>query len=146
MSNCIEDFYDYDLIKKCSNCGKFLLKSNLHKNNKSKDGLFSQCKFCIIHKQKIYHSENGEKIINRKKDYLKNRDQIIEYRKKYEKNRRDSDLNFKLACILRSRTSMAFKSQNVRKTNKTFGSLGCSHSFFKNWIIHQLYGNMTVKK
>ena len=40
---------------------------------------------------------------------------------------------------------MAFKSQNVRNTNKTFDLLGCSHSFFKNWIIHQLYGNMTVK-
>ena len=40
---------------------------------------------------------------------------------------------------------MAFKSQNVRKTKKTFDLLGCSHSFFKNWIIHQLYGNMTVE-
>ena len=47
---------------------------------------------------------------------------------------------------MRSRTSMAFKFQNVRKTNKTFDLLGCSHSFFKNWIIHQLYGNMTVEK
>ena len=40
---------------------------------------------------------------------------------------------------------MAFKSQNVRKTNKTFDLLECSHSFFKNWIIHQLFGNMTIK-
>ena len=59
--------------------------------------------------------------------------------------RKDSDLNFKLACNLRTRTSMASKSQNVRKTNKTFDSLGCSHSFFQRWIIHQLYGNMTIE-
>ena len=46
---------------------------------------------------------------------------------------------------MRSRTNKVFKSQNVRKTNKTFDLLGCSHSFFKRWIIHQLYGNMTLE-
>ena len=61
----------------------------------------------------------------------------------YCKNRREKDLNFKLACNLRSRTSSAFKSQEVKKKNKTFDLLGCSHSFFQRWIIHQLYGNMT---
>ena len=65
--------------------------------------------------------------------------------KDYFLRRKELDLNFKLACNLRSRTSSAFKSQNVRKTNKTFDLLGCSRSFFKNWIIHQLYGNMTVE-
>ena len=34
--------------------------------------------------------------------------------------RKESDLNFELACNLRSRTYQAIKSQNVRKTNKTF--------------------------
>ena len=61
------------------------------------------------------------------------------------KSRRESDLNYKLTCNLRSRTNKAFKCQNVRKTNKTFDLLGCSNLFFKNWIIHQLYGNMTVE-
>ena len=61
------------------------------------------------------------------------------------KNRMKTDLSFKLARNLRSRTSKAFKAQNVRKTNKTFDLLGCSHSFFKNWIIHQLYGIMTIE-
>ena len=40
---------------------------------------------------------------------------------------------------------MAFRSQKVRKTNKIFELLGCSHEFFKNWILYQLYGNMTVE-
>ena len=31
------------------------------------------------------------------------------------------------------------------KTNKTFVLLGCSHFFFKSWIIPQLYGNMTIE-
>ena len=29
--------------------------------------------------------------------------------------------------------------------NKTFDLLGCSHSFFWRWIVHQLYGNKTVE-
>ena len=34
--------------------------------------------------------------------------------------RKELDFYFKVACNLRSRTSTAFKSRNVRKTNKTF--------------------------
>ena len=97
---------------------------------------------------------NSVKLIQKQKDYyLKNRDQIFGYHEKYqkenrdkikfyEKNRRDPVLNFKLAHIIRVRTNKAFKSQNVRKANKTFDLLGCSHSFFKSWIIHHLYGDM----
>ena len=84
---------------------------------------------------------------------MKNRDQIIEYHKKkenrdkinfYEKKRRDSDLNFKLAHNIRVRTNKTFKTQNLRKTNKTFDLLGCSHAFFKSCIIDQLYGDMSL--
>ena len=39
MSNCIKDLYDYDLIKKCSKCGKISLKSNFHKTKNRRDGL-----------------------------------------------------------------------------------------------------------
>ena len=46
---------------------------------------------------------------------------------------------------MRIRLYKAYKVQNGMKTNKTFDLLGCSHSFFKNWIIHQLYGYMTVE-
>ena len=47
----------------------------------------------------------------------------------YEKNGKETDLKFKFACNLQSRTSSALKSQNVRKTNKTFDFSRCSHSF-----------------
>ena len=46
---------------------------------------------------------------------------------------------------MRNRLYKAYKTQNVRKTSKTFDLLGCSHSFFRNWIIHQLYGNLTLE-
>ena len=129
---------------------------------KNRDRLLNKQKFYknenhdqIFEYQKKYYLDNRDQIIkNNKKYYLDNRDQIIENHKNfkkqirekiniYEKNKRKTELNFKIACNLRSRTSSTFKSQNVRKTNKTFGLLGSSHSFFKNWIIHQLYGNMT---
>ena len=62
-----------------------------------------------------------------------------------DKERRKTDLNFKLISNIKNRTNKAFKSQNVRKTNKTFDLLGCSNSFFQRWIFHQLYGNMNLE-
>ena len=52
---------------------------------------------------------------------------------------------FKLACYSISRINTASKSQNFRTTNKPFDLLGCSHSFFKSWIVHQLYGSMGLE-
>ena len=142
MSNCIKDLYDYDLIKICLKCENISLKSNFHKNKNRKDGLQAYCISCQKEYRKKYYLDNHNQINERHKRYKEqNREKI----RLYENNRGKTDLNFKIACNLRSRTSSAFKSQNVRKTSKTFDLLGCSHSFFKNWIIHQLYGNMTVE-
>ena len=47
MSSCIEELFFYELVNKCRVCEKILLKSNFHKNTISKDGLQSQCKFCV---------------------------------------------------------------------------------------------------
>ena len=138
MSNCIKDLFDYDLVKKCSKCGFISLKNRFYKDSIKKDGYKSECIFC----SKEYYYVNRDWVLNNRKTYVKkNRAKINLYQKK----RRDSDLNFELAHNIRVRTDKAFKSQNVRKTNKTFDLLGCSHSFFKSWIIHQLYGSMTVE-
>ena len=149
MSNCIKDLYDYELVKKCCRCGIVSLKSNFHKNKNKKDGLQPQCKLCT----KKYYIDNHNRIINKQKFYDKqNRDRKKEYfqqnknkRYQYEKNRRESDLNFKIACNLRSRTSKAFKSQNIKKTNKTINLLECSPEMFKNCIYPHLYGDMTIE-
>ena len=150
MSNCIKDLYEYELVKNCSKCGIISLKSNFHQNKTKRVGYRSECRLCsmeyyynnrdrLLNKQKFYNKENhDQKNEYQKKNYLDNRDQIIEnhknYKKQnrekvniYEKNKRKTDLHYKIACNLRSRTNKAFKSQNVRKTNKTFDLLGCSH-------------------
>ena len=112
-----------EFLKKCCRSQNILLKSNFNKDNKRRDGVQRIFSFCF----KEYHNNRKER------------------RSIFDKETRKTDLNFKLVCNLRSRTSKAFKAQNVRKTNKTFELSGCSHSFFKRWIIHQLYGNMTLE-
>ena len=57
----------------------------------------------------------------------------------------ETDINLKLASYMRNRLYKAYKAQKVRKIKKTFDLLGCFHSFFKNWIFHQLYGNMILE-
>ena len=116
-----------DAVKKCSNCKTFSSKFTFFKDISTKDALNPICKIC----RKGYYNEIFDKSKN--------------YREQYDKNRKESDFNFKLACKLRSRTSKAFISQNRGKMNKSFDLLGCSHSFLRSWIIHQLYGNMTIE-
>ena len=95
---------------------------------------------------KNHSFENRDRVIENQKICDKeNRDKSNTRLNEYYKNRKDSDLFFLLTCSQRSRTSKAFKAQNVRKTNKTFDLLGCSHSFFRRWIIHQLDGKMTLE-
>ena len=110
-------------IKKCCRCKNILLKSNFHKDNKRKDGVQKICRICI----KQYHDNNKER------------------RNALEKHRRKTDFNFKLICNLRIRTNKAFKCQNIKKINKTINLIRCSQSFFKRWILHQLFREMTLE-
>ena len=141
MSDSTKDLYDNDLVKKCSKCEIISLKSNFHKRSKSNDGFQSQCNFCVNHYNRNYYSKNHDSELERCRKYkFQNREKINEY----IKNRLKTDLNFKLASYMRNRLFKAYKVQNVMKTNKTIDLLECSHSFFKSWIIHQLFGNMTI--
>ena len=75
---------------------------------------------------KNHHFENRDRLIENQKLYDKeNRDKINTRLNEYYKNRKDSDLFLKLTCNQRSRTTKAFKAQNVRKANKTFDLLDC---------------------
>ena len=95
MSICIKDSYDYELVKKCCRCGIVKLKSNFQKRSKSSDGLQSQCQSCVYQKQRIYDSENRERIVKRNKDYrLKHHDEIMAQKKIYTNNRYKTDINF----------------------------------------------------
>ena len=136
MSNGIKDLYDYDLVKKCSNCGIIKLKSNFYKDKTKNDGLHNHCIFC----RKKYYLDNQHQIPNYNTIYKgENRSKI----NSYEQNKRNNDFNFKLSHNIRVRTRQAFISQNIKKLNKTFDLLGCSQSFLRKWILYQLHANMT---
>ena len=123
-------------LKKCSKCKTISSKCNFNKDISTKDGLNPICKVCRTE----YYNNKREQRIEYNKFYAKQNRARINL---YEKNKRKTNLNFKLAGNLRSRTNKAFRSQNVEKLNKTFDLLGCSQSFFKRWILYQLYGDMT---
>ena len=76
-----------DDLRKGSKCKTCSSKSIFYKDTSTKDWSNSNCIIC----RRGYHSEIFDKIKN--------------YGKRYEKIRKGSDLNFKLACDLRSRTS-----------------------------------------
>ena len=111
------------MVKKCSKCGILCLKLNFHKDNKRKDDVQRICIICI----KQYHH-------NRK-----------EQRNAPQRLKRETDFNFELICTIRTRTNKAFKSQNIKKANKTIDLIGCSYSFLRKWNIHQFYGEMTFE-
>ena len=56
----------------------------------------------------------------------------------------NKDINFKLICNITNRTYKAFKYQNIREANKTFGILGCSSLFFKKWILYHPLCDMSI--
>ena len=123
MSDCIKDLYDYDLVRKCSKYGIIKMKSNFHKRSKSSDGFQSQCKNCIIRKQRIYDSENRERIINRTKDYrLKHHDKIMAQKKIYTNDRYKTDINSRLICKTRSRIYKTLK--GMTKQSSSINLLG----------------------
>ena len=148
MSNCIKDLYDYDLIKKCYRCGIISLKSNFHKNKKSKDELSSVCKGC----RKDYYLNNSIKLFQKQKDYYKkkhhrikhykneNREKFNDYSKKYIKQRRRLDVNFRLILITRSRIHHALNGKT--KSSSTLDILGIDIETYKKWIEFQMTPEM----
>ena len=141
MSACIKDLYDYDLVKKCSKCGIISLKSNFYKRLKSSDGLRSHCKFCIIKRQRIYDSENRERIINRNKDYrLKNHDKIMAQKKIYTNNKYKTDINYRLICKTRSRIYKILKGKT--KQASSINILGIDINLYRKWLEFQFSTEM----
>ena len=78
MSNCIKDFYEYELVKNCSKCGNISLKSNFHKRTLSKNGYRSECKIC----EKKFYIQNREKILESQKSYLQENQERKKFYKK----------------------------------------------------------------
>ena len=126
-------------LKKCSKCKIFSLKSNSYKDITKNNGYRPSSKSC----SKQYYYDNQNRILHNHKTYIKNNRSKINA---YERQKRKNDFSFKLHCNIRGRTNRAFNCQEDEKPNKTIDLIGCSNSFLRKWIIHQLYGSMTLEK
>lgn len=73
--------------------------------------------------------------------YYANREQAVKRHTKYHKERQKTDIEFKLACRIRSRIYNVLR--HNRKVGSAVGDLGCSLEFFKNYIAEQFTGGMS---
>ena len=144
MTNCIKELFDYDLVKKCSECEIVKLKSNFHKKLKSSDGLQPHCKSCVIQKQRIYDSENRERIISRNEDYrLQHHDKTMAQKKIYTNNRYKTDINFRLICKSRSRIYETLK--GMTKPSSSINILGIDIDLYRKWLEFQFTPDLNLK-
>jgi hypothetical protein len=138
-------------MKTCTKCKKQLFKTQFGKDKIRKSGLKPQCKICdkVYRKlneekakvaSKTYYKENKEEIISLKREYYKenkeeidtyqktykitHKDEIKDYHKGYKKQRYQTDLQYKLADVLRSRLNGAIK--NSQKAGSAVDDLGCT--------------------
>ncbi len=119
-------------------------------------------KSCLSCKQRAkiyresYYRKNKSKIIQQSKDYQKeDRKRTYSYTKKWNENndwfkihtnrqkreRWKTDINFKLACTLRSRLTLALRGKT--KSGSAVRDLGCSIPFLELWLEAQFKPGMT---
>lgn len=120
--------------KKCNKCLNLLSIENFYNEKSKKDGLRTICKNCTNN----YYKKNIKKI----KEYTKNRHNIKkEYDRIYVKNKREIDINYNLAYIVRCRLNKALK--NNFKNGSAVKDLGCTIIQLKEHLEKQFQPNMT---
>ncbi len=92
-------------------------------------------------KIKKWFKENKEKLVEyQKKYYEKHKEKILERNKKHRKKRYNSDIEFKIIDILRSRLFAALQGKN--KSKSTLKLLGCSVEYLKEHLEKQFKSGM----
>ena len=101
----------------------------------------SQCKSCVIQKQRLYDSENRERIIYRNKDFrLKHHDKIMAQKKMYNNIRYRTVINFCLICKTRSRIYKTLK--GMTKQSSSINILGRDIDLYRKWLEFQFTPEM----
>lgn len=120
-------------MKVCSKCGLEKDFSEYHKFKHSKDGLKSQCKVCILLKEKERRSTDEYKLnqkeynqsipkeikkSNRRKHYLKNIEKISEQNKKYREDNKEYFIEYNKKYREDNKEKISDKSKKYRENNK----------------------------
>ncbi len=104
-------------------------------------------------RQAKYYKENRERCKeNRRRWYQKNRDQILEKRRSpearawqssYAKKLRATNLQYKMACNLRTRLNGAIRARRAKPSASAIDLLGCSIRQFRAQLESQFTDGMT---
>lgn len=119
-------------MKICSTCGLGKDYNEFHKNKKSKDGHKSQCKICILLKEKERRSSNEYKLKqkaynlsipaevkrnNKKKYYLNNREKVLDKNKSWRENNRDKISEMNKNYTINNKESISNRKRKYRENN-----------------------------
>tara|TARA_B110000503_G_C6847029_1_gene289200 strand:- start:49 stop:585 length:537 start_codon:yes stop_codon:yes gene_type:complete len=124
--------------KKCSRCKLELSFSKFHKQKGKKYGLRSACYSC----EKEYYEANKKRINKRKADWYANNKESVKARvKEYNVKEYNSNPNFRLRSLLRSRLWKAINQD--KKQSGMFDLLGCTIDELKVYLEKQFTTGMT---
>ena len=126
----IQDDTFLSTLKKCTVCGKTKEVREFHVH-KGKGTVRAACRECTSAK--------------RKEHYKNNKVAITKQTTQYKVEKMKINPTFKLEVRLRTRIYSALKAQGNEKTQRTQKYLGCTSTFFQEWIKFQLYDGMTLE-
>ena len=123
-----------------------LSKKEYRRENKEtislkKKETYTKNKDRILSKRKEYYIKNKDSILLRRKSYCFNVEDRREYFRHYNLNKKQTDVQFKLGTILRSRLCTALK-RNY-KAGSAVRDLGCTIPELKFYLEGQFQGGMT---
>lgn len=105
----------------------------------------SQYQYNVEYKKK-YLSDIETYELKKKKDREYNKRKSTRERQRvWQRKRRDCDPLFKIRMNLTTLIGVTLRQYNGKKNNKTIELLGCSITFFKEWIEFQFEDGMTWK-
>lgn len=125
-----EVIFDPLVKKACSVCNIEKVETEFYAD-KSRGIIRSECKACASLRRKQHYQDNREKIIKQTSNY------------KVEKMKTNPE--FKLEIRLKNRLYIALTKQFQKKNQKTMEYVGCTSTFFKEWMEFQLYDGMTME-
>jgi hypothetical protein len=82
---------------------------------------------------------------NKKEYYETNKEKYNKQITEYQKNKEKTDPVFLFERRARNRIYHAFKSQSLKKNNKTTKFLGCTGKFLHDWLVYQLTNDLTLE-
>ena len=129
-------------LKNCNKCLITKLLTEFCVDNSRKDGRSYCCKECERKRNQSYR-KNNDRAEYQRQYHLDNREAIVTKKVKYNRERRQSDPLFSFKHRARAAIRRSFSSTGHKKSTKTENILGCTITFFKEYIECKFIDGMT---